>query len=63
MFFNHNYTSGWYVLNEEDTIKNALLRVAELMVLSAKTAPKARGMDNIVAKIVIGEEKRVLAEK
>jgi uncharacterized ferredoxin-like protein len=50
-------------LNEEDTIKNALLRVAELMVLSAKTAPKARGMDNIVAKIVIGEEKRVLAEK
>jgi len=33
-------------------LKQAILVTAELMVASAKTAPKARGVDNIVSSIV-----------
>ncbi len=43
------------VLGEEELLKNGVLRVAELMAVAAKTAPKAKGIDNI--------EVRVLAEK
>jgi uncharacterized ferredoxin-like protein len=35
----------------------ALETVAELMCLAARTAPKARGLDNLFVKIVRGEEK------
>ena len=34
----------------------AVEMVAELMALSARTAPKGRGQDSIVIKVVIGEE-------
>ncbi|PUA34394.1 MAG: hypothetical protein B9J98_00700 [Candidatus Terraquivivens tikiterensis] len=40
----------------------ALLRVAELMALSARTAPKARGLDSLSIAIVYGEEKEKLAK-
>lgn len=49
---------------EDDAIRRAVLNAAELMVLSAKTAPKARGVDNIVAKIIADEsEKELLIRK
>ena len=35
--------------------------VAELMALSARTAPKARGTDSIVVKVVAGEDLKNLA--
>ncbi len=35
----------------------ALESVAELMCLAARTAPKARGLDNLAIKLVRGEEK------
>ena len=35
--------------------------VAELMALSARTAPKARGTDSIVIKIISGDDLRKLA--
>jgi uncharacterized ferredoxin-like protein len=35
---------------------NAVEMVAELMALSARTAPKGRGQDSIVIKVVAGEE-------
>ena len=35
---------------------NAVEIVAELMALSARTAPKGRGQDSLVIKVVIGEE-------
>jgi len=44
------------MLNEVDAIKRAVLTVAELMVASAKTAPKARGIDNIVCAILTERE-------
>jgi uncharacterized ferredoxin-like protein len=37
--------------------------VAELMALSARTAPKARGIDSIVIKVVAGEDLRSLASE
>jgi len=44
--------------------KEAVLEVAKLMCLAARTAPKARGVDRIVTKIVTEEkEKELIAEK
>ncbi|MEM3926723.1 MAG: DUF2148 domain-containing protein [Desulfurococcaceae archaeon] len=40
------------MIEERDAITRSVLIVAQLMVLSAKTAPKARGVDNIVATIL-----------
>ena len=41
--------------------QRALRTVAELMCLAARTAPKARGTDNLVAAVVTGEAKERLA--
>lgn len=39
-----------------DEIKETLVQVAKLMEISAITAPKARGVDNIVCKIIEDDE-------
>ena len=44
-------------------MKEAILQVANLMCLAVRTAPKARGIDNLASKIVTGDEKGVLAKK
>jgi len=41
----------------------ALERVAELMCLAARTAPKARGVDNLHIAIVRGDEKAKVTER
>jgi uncharacterized ferredoxin-like protein len=41
--------------------ENALLLAAKLMAVSARTAPKTRGVDHIVTTIVAGEEKEQIA--
>lgn len=40
------------MIEESKAIREALIQVAELMAISAKTAPKARGIDNIVTVIL-----------
>ena len=40
-----------------------VLYVANLMCVAARTAPKARGMDNIVSTVLTGKEKESLARK
>ena len=40
------------MLDEHNLVKSGVLRVAELMAIAAKTAPKARGIDNIEVKVV-----------
>lgn len=47
---------------EEDSRHNALMVVAERMLMAARTAPKARGIDNIVAAIAGKDEIKVLAD-
>lgn len=42
---------------------NAIKTVAELMAASIRTAPKGRGIDNIVTKIIRGKNKKQLANK
>jgi uncharacterized ferredoxin-like protein len=41
----------------------AIMTVAGLMVLSARTAPKARGVDEIKTRIVSGSELKQLADE
>lgn len=43
--------------------KNALLNTAEKMCVSARTAPKARGIDNISTAIITGEDKDKLSQE
>jgi len=40
------------MIDEHSLVKSGVLRVAELMAIAAKTAPKARGIDNIEVKVV-----------
>ena len=40
-----------------------LRMVAELMAISARTAPKARGQDYVVTKVIEGEDCLALAEE
>ncbi|MEW6557972.1 MAG: DUF2148 domain-containing protein [Elusimicrobiota bacterium] len=42
---------------------NGIMKVAELMCIAARTAPKARGIDNIVTSILTDTEKEQLAAK
>ncbi len=49
------------ILNSEDSERDALLQVAKLMVVAARTAPKAQGEDKIKAAIVTGNEKDELS--
>jgi len=49
------------VMNSDIAEDDALLNVAKLMVVAARTAPKARGEDSIKTAIVTGREKDELA--
>lgn len=50
------------ILTSEDSQYEALLQVAKIMVVAARTAPKAQGEDKIKAAIVTGDEKDELAD-
>ncbi len=50
------------IINSMDAEKEALLQVAKLMVVAARTAPKAKGEDKIESLIVTGSEKDELAD-
>ncbi|MFH1486222.1 MAG: DUF2148 domain-containing protein [Chloroflexota bacterium] len=41
--------------------RNGLIQVAELLLVSARTAPKSRGADDILTALVYGEEKEAIA--
>ena len=45
----------------EEIEKKALFEVARLMATAARTAPKAKGIDNILTMIVDGEEKNAIS--
>lgn len=50
-------------LKKEEMEERGVSQVISLMCLAARTAPKARGMDNIVITAVSGSEKEDLAKK
>jgi uncharacterized ferredoxin-like protein len=49
------------LITSEDSESEAILNVAKLMVVAARTAPKAQGEDKIKAVIVTDKEKENLA--
>lgn len=49
------------IFNSKESEVEAVLNVAKLMIVAARTAPKAKGEDNIKAVIVIGDEMDELA--
>jgi uncharacterized ferredoxin-like protein len=49
------------VLNGEPSEIEGLLQTAKIMLISARTAPKSSGIDDILTAIVFGEDKEALA--
>jgi len=50
------------VMNGHEAEEKAILDAAKLMAVSARTAPKGRGVDRVVTAIVTGEERERIAE-
>jgi len=51
------------IIKSVESEKKVIMNVANLMCVAARTAPKARGMDNIVVIILTDKEKEELAGK
>ncbi|HDI07629.1 MAG TPA: hypothetical protein ENF76_04625 [Candidatus Bathyarchaeota archaeon] len=51
------------VIDGEESEKEAVLQAAKLMLVSARTAPKSGGVDDVETAIVYGEEKDRLANE
>ena len=49
------------ILKGEEVEKEGIMQVSRLMIVSARTAPKSGGVDDIVTAIVSGTEKEALA--
>jgi len=49
------------IIESEEGEREALLHAARLMLVSARTAPKSGGVDDILTVIVFGREKQALA--
>ncbi len=49
------------IIDSETAERDAIISIAELMVASARTAPKAGGRDNVKTLIVLDEDKDSLA--
>lgn len=45
------------IINSREAEERAVERIAELMCAAARTAPKGRGVDNLVTLIINGQEK------
>jgi len=51
------------ILNDINSEQEAVIELAKMMLISARTAPKSKGLDSIHTAIVTGEEKANIAEK
>ena len=49
------------VINSEEIERQGVMQTANLMVVSARTAPKAGGVDDILTVVVSGDEKEAIA--
>ena len=48
--------------DSDEMERQAILATAARMCAAARTAPKAKGVDNILTRVLTGEEKKALAE-
>ena len=51
------------LVSAKDGEKQGLLRAAELMMISCRTAPKSGGIDDVETLLVTGDEKDKIAEE
>ena len=51
------------VINENELRQEAILNVAREMILAARTAPKARGVNNIAMSVITGNDINELAKE
>ncbi len=51
------------IVFESDIKENVLIRTAEKMMTAARTAPKAKGIDNLVISMVQGDTIKLLSDK
>jgi len=51
------------LITSQEAEESGLLRAAELMLISARTAPKAKGEDDILTAMIFGEDKEKLASE
>lgn len=51
------------IVFESDIKESALIRTAEKMMTAARTAPKAKGIDNLVISMIQGDTINALSEK
>lgn len=51
------------ILKDIDSEQEVIIQLAKMMLISARTAPKSKGLDNIHTAIIVGEEKADIAEK
>ena len=51
------------ILFESDIKENVIVRTAEKMMAAARTAPKAKGIDNLVISMVQGDTIKALSHK
>lgn len=51
------------IYQSKEMEEKALMEVAALMCLAARTAPKTRAVDDVLAMVLTGEEKNKLAEQ
>ncbi|HWR39787.1 MAG TPA: DUF2148 domain-containing protein [Patescibacteria group bacterium] len=49
------------IINSQEVENRAAAQIAEFMCVAARTAPKGRGVDNLVTCIITGEEKTKLS--
>ncbi|WP_378955167.1 ferredoxin domain-containing protein [Pelosinus sp. sgz500959] len=49
------------IINSQEIEERAVERIADLMCVAARTAPKAKGVDNLVTLIVNGQDKEQLS--
>ncbi len=51
------------VVTSQESESEGVMRAAELMLVSARTAPKTGGADDVLAALVYGREKELIAEE
>jgi len=51
------------MIESKNAERDAILEAAKLMLISARTAPKSAGIDDVLTIIVYGEEKDAIARK
>ena len=51
------------IIKSEEGEREAVLHASRLMLVSARTAPKSGGVDDILTAVVFGKEKEALAEE